>query len=384
MHDSPTNTASLLRIGSLFSGYGGLDLAVEHVFNAATVWFSEINEPVAEVFAHHWPQAPNLGDITSINWSRVEPVDILVGGFPCQDVSTVGKCAGLAPGTRSGLWAHMATAIDALQPRWVVIENVRGLLSSPAVRPSLEGDDDAQRNPDHATPGGAILRNLELDPWHLGDSANRSLRAIGAVLGDLADLRMDARWIGLPASFVGAPHPRFRIFILAYRQDLAQDSTRVGFIPRRRDARQGAGETGNGRALTPDHRPRAPRTGWLAQQERRINDPVVPDRGHLRQWGRYAGAIARWEHITGRPPPDPALLTENAGPRPSPEFVEWLMGLPSRWVTSSPSTLTVNQQITALGNGVLPLQAALAIRAASDRWTGRAKDERRSEPGHHD
>ena len=53
-----------LRVGSLFSGYGGLDLAVEEVFDARTIWFSEINEPVARVFAHHWPDAPNLGDIT--------------------------------------------------------------------------------------------------------------------------------------------------------------------------------------------------------------------------------------------------------------------------------------------------------------------------------
>ena len=104
MLDLNTDGDSRLRIGSLFSGYGGLDLAVEHVFNATTVWF-----------------APNLGDITTIDWSRVEPVDILIGGFPCQDVSTVGKRAGLAPGTRSGLWAHMAAAIDALQPEWVVI-----------------------------------------------------------------------------------------------------------------------------------------------------------------------------------------------------------------------------------------------------------------------
>ncbi|WP_205879339.1 DNA cytosine methyltransferase [Leucobacter triazinivorans] len=96
-----------------------------------TLWFSEINEPVARVFSHHWPDAPNLGDITTIEWSTVPPVDILCGGFPCQDVSTVGKMAGLKPGTRSGLWAHMATAIDALQPDWVVIENVRGLLSAP-------------------------------------------------------------------------------------------------------------------------------------------------------------------------------------------------------------------------------------------------------------
>ena len=75
-----------LRVGSLFSGYGGLDLAVEQVFDARTIWFSEINEPVARVFAHHWPDAPNLGDITAIDWSTVEPVDILCGGFPCLNV----------------------------------------------------------------------------------------------------------------------------------------------------------------------------------------------------------------------------------------------------------------------------------------------------------
>ncbi len=151
MHDLDASGEPRLRIGSLFSGYGGLDLAVEHVFNAKTAWFSELNEPVARVFARHWPDAPNLGDITTIDWSRIKPVDILIGGFPCQDVSTVGKRGGLAPGTRSGLWAHMAAAIDALQPEWVVIENVRGLLSSPATRPPAEGDDHERRNPAGAT-----------------------------------------------------------------------------------------------------------------------------------------------------------------------------------------------------------------------------------------
>lgn len=182
-----------LRVGSLFSGYGGLDLAVEQVFDARTVWFSEINEPVARVFAHHWPDAPNLGDITTIDWSTVAPVDVLCGGFPCQDVSTVGKMAGLAPGTRSGLWAHMATAVEELQPEWVVIENVRGLLSAPAIRRTPVGDGDERRNPDTAAPAGATLRGVEPDPWGLGDQPARPLRALGAVLGDLADLRYDAR-----------------------------------------------------------------------------------------------------------------------------------------------------------------------------------------------
>ncbi|OKL53120.1 DNA (cytosine-5-)-methyltransferase [Bowdeniella nasicola] len=285
-------------------------------------------------------------------------MDILIGGFPCQDVSTVGKRAGLAPGTRSGLWAHMAAAIDALQPEWVVIENVRGLLSSPATRPPSEGDDHDRHNPGDATPDGATRRGMESDPWHLGDNAARPLRALGAVLGDLADLRLDARWIGLPASLVGAPHQRFRIFALARRT--VPHATSDGLIARRGNTRPGASETRDDRPLAPDHRLRSPRTGWLAEQESRIGNAVVPDRRTVQSWGHYADAIARWEHITGRPAPAPALLNDADGPRPAPAFVEWLMGLPTGWVTDA-DYLTQDQQITALGNGVLPLQAARAL-----------------------
>ena len=88
---------------------------------------------------------------------------------------------------------------------------------------------------------------------------------------------------------------------------------------------------------------------------------MVPDRRTVQRWGRYADAIARWEHITGRPAPAPALLNDADGPRPAPPFVEWLMGLPTGWVTGT-DDLTQNQQITALGNGVLPLQAISALR----------------------
>ncbi|WP_259461022.1 MULTISPECIES: DNA cytosine methyltransferase [unclassified Microbacterium] len=93
------------------------------------------------MFAHHWPDAPTLGEITMIGWPVVPPVDVLCGGLSMPGRSTVGKRAGLAPGARSGLWSHMAEAIDALQPQLVVIENVLGLLSSPAVRAALEGAD---------------------------------------------------------------------------------------------------------------------------------------------------------------------------------------------------------------------------------------------------
>lgn len=364
MPEVSTESTGRLRVGSLFSGYGGLDLAVERVFNAETVWFSELNEPVARVFAHHWPDVPNLGDITTIDWRAVEPVDILTGGFPCQSVSTVGKRAGLAPGAASGLWSHMAAAIEALQPKLVVIENVRGLLSTPAQRTSPEGTDHEQRNSDNATAAPdatATLRDLEPDPWHLGDDAARPLRALGAVLGDLVDLRRDARWVGVPASLVGAPHHRFRIFILARPQDSVPDPAGVGLLPRRGDPGTRASQERHDRAVASDHRPGSARTRWLSEQERRVGDVVVADRGHLRRWGRYADAIARWEHITGRAAPAPALLNEDAGPRPSPHFVEWLMGLPFGWVTDPHHRLTPNQQLSALGNGVLPLQARAAL-----------------------
>lgn len=364
MHASASPAIRRPRIGSLFSGYGGLDVAVEHATGGQTVWFSELNTAVAGVFAHHWPDAPNLGDISTIDWATVPPVDILCGGFPCQDISTVGKGAGLAPGTRSGLWSYMATAIEALQPRLVVIENVRGLLSATATRPETKGQRHDDRNPDDATPGPAsAVRDLESEPWMLGDDAARPLRALGAVLGDLADLGMDARWIGLPASLAGAPHHRFRIFITAYRQDPVPDASGLGLLARWRDAGSGAGASGNDRAEPSGHRPGLARPGWLTGQRGRIGDAVRARGEHLRRWGRYADAIARWEHITGRPAPAPAILNEDRGPRPAPEFVEWLMGLPTGWVTDPACGLTANQQNTALGNGVLPLQAVLAIDA---------------------
>ncbi len=360
MHAHPeTLGPEPLKVGSLFSGYGGLDLAVEHVFGARTVWFSEINEPVARVFSHHWPDAPNLGDITMIDWRAADPVDILCGGFPCQDVSTVGKMAGLAPGTRSGLWANMADAIDQIRPEWVVIENVRGLLSASAIRATPE--DATPQGDEHATPDPATLRNLEPDLWCLGNQPARPLRALGAVLGDLADLRYDARWIGLPASLVGAPHPRFRVFILA--RATVPHTAGLRRLPWWGESGSGAGAPGNDRAFTPDHRSRIARSEWLTQMEERIGDTVVADRRHSLGWGRYVHAIARWQHITGRPAPSPSLLHNLGTPRPSPAFLEWLMGLENGWVSDPQFGLTANQQIAAVGNGVLPLQAAVALRS---------------------
>lgn len=157
-----------LNVGSLFAGIGGFDLGLERAgFEIA--WQVEIDPYCQRVLAKHWPHVQRYGDIQSVDWGTVEPVDVLCGGFPCQDISFAGKGAGLA-GERSGLWFEYAKAIEALTPRYVIIENV------------------------------AALRSRGLDQ----------------VLGSLAALGYDAEWHCIPASAVGAPHRRDRVWIVAY------------------------------------------------------------------------------------------------------------------------------------------------------------------------
>lgn len=121
-----------MKIGSLFSGYGGLDLAVEAVTGAQPAWFCEFDPAPSKVLAYHWPDVPNHKDVTQIDWAEVEHVDILTGGSPCQDLSHAGKRAGMTEGTRSNLWVNMREAINHLRPKLVVWENVLGALSAPA------------------------------------------------------------------------------------------------------------------------------------------------------------------------------------------------------------------------------------------------------------
>jgi DNA (cytosine-5)-methyltransferase 1 len=181
------------KIGSLFSGYGGLDLGVMEVFGGSVVWHCEFDAAPSKILEKNFPGVPNFGDVTKVDWATVEPVDILTGGFPCQDVSLAGKRAGLKDGTRSGLWSEFANAISILKPRLVVIENVRGLLSA------------------------ATNSDVEFCPWCMGETDSEyALRALGAVLGDLADLGFNARWEIVSASDAGAPHRRQRVFIIAY------------------------------------------------------------------------------------------------------------------------------------------------------------------------
>jgi len=184
-----------MKIGSLFSGYGGLDLAVSKVTGAEVAWHCEWEDAPSAILEKNFPGIPNYKDVTKVDFSTVEQVDILTGGFPCQDLSLAGKRAGLEDGTRSGLWSEFARAIETIKPKLVVIENVRGLLSAKANNGMEYSEEDL-----------AVLKG------------QHPIRAMGAVLGDLADIGYDAKWAGVRASDAGAPHQRFRVFITAYPQ----------------------------------------------------------------------------------------------------------------------------------------------------------------------
>lgn len=341
------------RIGSLCSGYGGLDQGVQAVYGGRTVWVSDIDKGANKILAHRYGDVPNLGDFTKLDWSTVEPIDILTAGFPCQPVSHAGKRLG--DDDERWLWDDVARAVRSLRPGLVVLENVRGLLTA------------------------------------------RSGRLFGRVLGSLADLGYDARWHGLRAADVGAPHGRWRVFIAATdtrgqvgleRPGLRADeptrdgrrlSARMGGptllpTPRATDGTKGGpnqrGSSGDlmlpsAVALLPT--PTASEPGGTAEQYRarwaksdgRVST-FVP-LSMTSNWGDYAAAIARWEHTLGRPAPAPTMTSTKGNPQLSPAFVEWLMGLPAGWVTDIPG-ITRNEALKALGNGVVPQQATAALR----------------------
>ena len=156
-----------MKVGSLFTGIGGLDLGLERA-GMTVIWQSEIDPYASRVLKKHYPHVPNLGDITEIDWSTVERPDLICGGFPCQPFSQAGSRKG-ADDPRH-LWPHFARCLRLVRPEWALLENVPGLLT-------------------------------------LG---------FGEVAADLADLGYDLEWECIPAAAVGAPHLRYRIFVVAH------------------------------------------------------------------------------------------------------------------------------------------------------------------------
>lgn len=163
-----------MTFGSLFAGIGGMDLGLERA-GMECRWQVEIDPFCRKVLEKHWPEVPKYGDIRELDGSELEPVDLIAGGFPCQDVSVAntGPSGGSGiRGARSGLWSEYKRIVRQTRsrPRFVLIEN------SPAL----------------------------------------AIRGLDGVLCDLAELGMDAVWLPLQARFFGAVHKRERLFIVAH------------------------------------------------------------------------------------------------------------------------------------------------------------------------
>src|ERR1700733_3732175 len=115
------------RIGSLCTGYGGLDLGVMAVLGGRLGWCADSDRHVATILADRYRGVPNLGDITSLDWRRVPAVDVITAGFPCQDISYSGRGAGIEKGVRSGIWRNIVRGIRVLRPEVIVVENVAAI-----------------------------------------------------------------------------------------------------------------------------------------------------------------------------------------------------------------------------------------------------------------
>lgn len=181
-----------LKVLDLFSGIGGFSLGLERTGGFETVAFCEIEEFTRRVLAKHWPEVPCYNDVRTLTAAKLTAdgisVDIITGGFPCQDISTAGRQAGIVDGSRSGLWSEIARLIGEIRPKFVVVENVANLLSGPSEQP-----------------GG----------W------------FGRVFGDLAELGYDAEWENIPASALGVHHRRERVWIIAYPCEVRCDTGRT-------------------------------------------------------------------------------------------------------------------------------------------------------------
>ena len=306
-----------VRVGSLFTGYGGLDLAV----GGELMWYSEIDPAVRKVLKYHFPDVPNLGDITKIDWSNVRPVDVITGGYPCQPFSQAGNRKG--EDDERHLWPYVREAIREVRPEFAILENVKG----------------------HVTLG------------------------LAEVLGEIAELGFDAEWSTFRASSVGACHRRERVFVLASDPNRPRRSERCWSgsvqegdlaVERRGDSLTYPSGYGHG------FRTNLGGMGWLEEgakketREREWAREEFDSRSADNKWGQYSKSIRRWEVVLGRSAPEPVVFDESKkGMRLNPVFVEWMMGLPEGWVTGH--GLSRAKELKILGNGVVPQQARFAI-----------------------
>lgn len=323
-----TRTVRRLRVLDLFSGIGGFSLGLERA-GMRTVAFCECDPFARRVLAKHWPGVPCYDDVRTLTAARlaadgIGAVDVICGGFPCQDISVAGKGAGLA-GERSGLWVEFARVIGEVRPRYVIVENVAALLG----------------------------------------------RGHGEVLGDLAALGYDAEWHCIPAAAVGAPHRRDRVWIIGADADrggfqgerIAQHGDEQGASGREPDGlgsrrrREGPSDASDavrvnaGWRPAEDPRPTNARDGERPQRQRirpesRAMGGVASDPSRERMEGNWTARIeialaSRLARLLGR---DDAGAFWRDGP-PCPPLRGMDDGIPAR---------LDGPRLRALGNAVVP------------------------------
>lgn len=204
--DRALGPAGRMIIGSLFSGIGGLELGLERAGVGRVAWQVEIDPFCRRVLARHWPNVERHEDVRAVGAGTLAPVDLICGGFPCQDVSSAGLGAGIVEGTRSGLWIEYLRIVKEMRPSWVVVENV----------------------------------------------ASGKAKWLCRVRGDLQAIGYDSCALSISARDVGAPHRRERVFVLAHRYSDGREGLEArGPVAERAPGRDvdGRGASGMGDAV---------------------------------------------------------------------------------------------------------------------------------------
>ena len=289
-------------------------MGLEAAFGEIDLRFvSDIDKHASTLLAHHHPDTPNLGDLTTVNWEQQDQIDVLTAGYPCQPFSLAGKREGTED--ERAIFSYISNAVSVLRPRYLLFENVAG----------------------HLTLGGA------------------------GVIGELTRLRYDCRWGIIRASQTGAAHQRKRLFIWCETKDTnsyRECETQTG-QSRRRQVRPGRITTDP----CSERYGRGENAGTVADSSRQMEGETQQQRTRRQpeyrsseafNWRQYETAIRRWETVIDRPAPIPV---DDKGVNPV--FVEWLMGLPEGHVTDL--GLSRSAELKMLGNGVVPQQAHLAL-----------------------
>lgn len=298
-----------MRIGSLFTGIGGLELAVcDTVTSVAPYgndieWIAETDGNALKIIEHStmFHGVPNLGDVTKIDWTTVPDVDCITGGTPCQDFFHLGTRKGLE-GEKSSLLYAFIEAVKAKKPDYILWENVTGALTKGAYDVLL----DALNEADYST--SSVI---------------------------------------LPASSLGMPHKRARLFVFAERTEEWAIPFNYQLVKVRHDTRL--------RCLPTPNRSRMDGRKSAGYSKR-------PSFYDLKQWSEdevrasYGAVIERWERTLGReaPPLAKPKGTLNV------EFIEWMMGFPRGWVTDA-DDVSRTAKLAALGNACTPQQASEAF-----------------------